>query len=142
VTRLVVDASVAIKWYLDEPQAPAARRLLEGSATLLVPGLFFAEMGNAVWKRWRRGELAAEIVRETLLALDLIPFDVHPTRGLLAQASEIAIAHGRTVYDSIYLALAVEAGVRLVTADRKLHEAIVVGDLHDRIVWVEDAVSA
>lgn len=141
MTRLVVDASVAVKWYLDETHSADARRLLDGSATLLVPGLFFAEFGNALWKRWRRGELASEIVRETLAALDLVPFEVHATRALLAPALHVAFATGRAVYDSVYLALAVEAGARLVTADRKLHEAIALGDLHDRIVWVEDAVS-
>lgn len=136
--RLVVDASVAAKWYLDEPHAQAARRLLGGSFRLLVPGFFFAEVGNVLWKRWRRGELSAEDIGTTLDALELVPLRVQSTRTLLPRAIEIATAHGRSVYDSLYLALAVEESARMVTADRKLFDAVAGGPLGPRIIWVEN----
>ncbi|HET6520654.1 MAG TPA: type II toxin-antitoxin system VapC family toxin, partial [Geminicoccaceae bacterium] len=61
---------MAVKWYLDEPHAGAARRLLGGSFRPLAPGFLFAEVGNVLGQRWRRGELTREDVDTTLAALD------------------------------------------------------------------------
>ncbi len=135
MSRLVVDASVAVKWYLDEPHAGAARRLLDGPFRLIVPGFFFAEVGNVLWKRWRRGELTPADVAAALDALELVPFEVRPTRVLLPRAVEIAMAaaHGRSVYDSLYLALAAERDARMITADRKFCDAVRRGPLAPRI---------
>lgn len=138
MSRLVVDASVAGKWYLDEPHAEAARRLLGGPFRLIVPGFFFAEVGNILCKRWRRGELTAEDVRVTLDALEAVPFEVWPTRRLLADAVEIGMAHDRSVYDSLYLALAARADTRMITADRRFFDAVKDGPFASRLVWVED----
>ena len=71
--RVVVDASVAVKWYLEEDHAAPARRLLDGTYELIVPDLFFMEIGNVLWKRWRRGELDDDVIAETLAALDRVP---------------------------------------------------------------------
>jgi predicted nucleic acid-binding protein len=59
VSRYVVDASVAVKWYLPEPESDAAGRLLDPEHDLIAPDLLFAEVGNALWKRWRRGEIGS-----------------------------------------------------------------------------------
>jgi predicted nucleic acid-binding protein len=58
LTPLVVDASVAFKWYFDEPWSEAARRLLSG-ARLTVPRLFFLETSNILRKRYGRKEISA-----------------------------------------------------------------------------------
>ena len=58
---LVVDASVVIKWHVAEIHADAALRLLEDDAPALhVPDLMFPEVGNILWKKIRRGDLAEE----------------------------------------------------------------------------------
>ncbi len=136
--RLVVDASVAVKWYLAEPYSAASRRLLSGTVTLIVPGLFFAEFGNALWKRWRRGELTVEDIDDTLDALDVVPFQVRPTGALLRSAVEIATRYRCTVYDSVYLALAVEENARMITADRRFLDATASAPLELHILWVEE----
>jgi predicted nucleic acid-binding protein len=56
--RLVVDASVAVKWVLKEPDSDAARRIAE-QAELLAPDLLWAELGSLLWRRQRQGELRA-----------------------------------------------------------------------------------
>ena len=138
MTRVVVDASVAVKWYLEEPQATAARRILSGSFSLWVPGLFFAEFGNVLWKRWRRRELEARVVVDILEALDVVPIEVRAERPLLARAVEIAMNLGSSVYDGLYLALAEAVDARLVTADRAFYRAVAGGPLRERALWVED----
>jgi predicted nucleic acid-binding protein len=51
---VVVDASVAIKWFIQEPDRTAARLLLEPDKRLLAPELLVAEVANAIWKRSSR----------------------------------------------------------------------------------------
>jgi len=136
--RVVVDASVAVKWYLEEDHAAPARRLLDGTYELIVPDLFFAEIGNVLWKRWRRGELDDDIIAETLAALDRVPCETRSARPLLSGAMALATSLRRTVYDSLYLALAIDTGARLVTADRRFHASVAASPLAGHILRVED----
>ena len=137
MTRLVMDASVAIKWYLPEPHADAALRFLSDEFELVVPDLFFAEIGNVVWKRWRRHDIDARAVVDLLIALQAVPLAVRETRLLLDQAVEFGMTYGITVYDALYLAAAAAENIQLVTADRRLQNAVG-GALAGRILWVED----
>jgi predicted nucleic acid-binding protein len=136
--RVVVDASVAVKWYLEEDHADTARGLLDGTYELIVPDLFFAEIGNVLWKRWRRGELDDDVITETLAALDRVPCETRSARPLLSRAMALAMSLQRTVYDSLYLALAIDTGARLVTADRRFHATVAAGPFAGHILWVED----
>jgi predicted nucleic acid-binding protein len=136
--RVVVDASVAVKWYLEEDHAAPARRLLDGTYELIVPDLFFMEIGNVLWKRWRRGELDDDVIAETLAALDRVPCETRSARPLLSGAMALATSLRRTVYDSLYLALAIDTGARLVTADRRFHASVAASPLAGHILWVED----
>jgi predicted nucleic acid-binding protein len=135
---VVVDASVAVKWSLDEPYSPEARRLLAPEWVLVAPDLLFAEVGSALWKRIRRGELTVDEARAVLIGLDRMALEVHPGRPLAAAAVEIASRLGRTVYDALYLALAVARRCRVVTADRRFYGAVSSTSLGSRVRWVED----
>jgi predicted nucleic acid-binding protein len=53
LSGLVVDASVGLKWYLDETRASVARRSLNGRDERSVPHLFFTEIGNVLWRLYR-----------------------------------------------------------------------------------------
>ncbi len=138
-SSLVVDASVVIKWHVDEIHADAARRLLsDDTPALHAPDLVFPELGNILWKKIRRGELTDEQARRIGHLVALPPLEVHPSAPLLEAALEIAISTGRTVYDSLYLALAVQLNCRMVTADERLYHALKDGPLSAHILWVED----
>jgi len=121
---LVVDASVVIKWLVPEIHALAAGRLLEAGAELIAPDLLFAEVANTMWKKARRGELTSEIAQELVDDLPRIAVQTFPCRDLASEAHAVAIATGRSVYDSMYLALAIRLDTRLVTADERLVNAI------------------
>ena len=76
MSGLVIDASVAVKWYLPEAHSEVSRQVLDTPQRLMVPGLFYAEFGNVMWKRWRRGELGRRDIGLTLEALERVPFEV------------------------------------------------------------------
>ena len=137
MSGLVIDASVALKWYIPEPHSGAASGLLDTPARLMVPGLFYAEFGNALWKLWRRGELEHGDIGATLESLERVPFEVFPTRGLAAHAVEIALDHGCTVYDGVYVALAALQEGTMITADRKLIKKLATSALAYLVVPVE-----
>ena len=123
--RLVVDASVGLKWILPEPGADRARALLEavarGRVQQLAPDLYLAEISNVLWKRSRlRGEFGADDSREALDRLLAALPEIIPGAALASQALELALASGQPVYDCLYVALALRAGCPLVTADRSL----------------------
>ena len=129
--RYVLDASVAAKWFLnapDETLVEEANQLLGHyltlEAQLVVPDLFFAEFANIFWKAERRGRCDPRTTDAALAQM----FDLHlptfPTAPFVKPAAAIARAYGRTVYDSLYLALAVEVEAVLITADARLANSL------------------
>jgi predicted nucleic acid-binding protein len=118
------DASVAAKWFLAEPDAAAALRLLDGRHRLAAPDLIHAEFGNIVWKLHARGVLDTKEASDMIEHFLSMPLEIHDSTYLLAPALQIAIATKRTVYDSLYLALAVELGATVVTADERWVNAL------------------
>jgi predicted nucleic acid-binding protein len=137
VSRIVLDASVAVKWVLREEHAATARRILS-TRNLLAPHLLWAEVGNTLWKRHRRQESSIEEVRRMLAEIQWLPITTFAHWPLLPAALDLAISLHQTVYDCLYLALAEARNSVMVTADRRFHD--VVGDSvwADRIVWIED----
>lgn len=122
-SRVVVDASVAATWLLPEPGSDAAVLLLDPDGpTLHVPELFDAELGNMLWKRVRRGELAADSATALGALVNRMPPTRHRHDSLLEGALALALELSITVYDALYVALAVALNARLVTFDRWLAE--------------------
>lgn len=121
---LVVDASVAAKWYLKEEEHQRAAPIMEAGmrreTKLIAPVLIVAEIGNVLWQRNRRGELIEDEVREVWAAFGVAPVDLFDIARLMPLALEIALDTGCAVYDALYVALAEAEGAKLVTADRKL----------------------
>jgi predicted nucleic acid-binding protein len=128
---LVLDASVAIKWAMPsarEPFTDEALRLLknyvDGDVEFIVPDIFWAELGNVLWKGTRRSrwmQWEAEAVAADMRARD---FRTISSLVLLPEALRIAFAHDRAVYDCLYVALAVQSKAELITADERLANAM------------------
>jgi len=136
LTRLVVDASVAVKWFVPEIHSEEALRLLKEEWVLLVPDLVWGEVGNILWKKKQRGEMTDENARFILQQLGRFNLAVHSSQELADTAWELASRLNRTFYDSLYLALAESQGCPLVTADRRLFNAVSPAGLN--VVWIED----
>jgi predicted nucleic acid-binding protein len=124
VSAYVVDASVAVKWFVPEPHSREAAALLDPTLTLHAPDLLFAEVSNTLWKKTRRRELRPGEARLVLRGLASVPLEVTPIRELAPAALDLALDAGCTVYDAVYLALAIHHNCRLVTADQRLGRLI------------------
>jgi len=116
----VVDASVAVKWMLPEPLSTEAVRLQSSEHQLHVPSFFEIELANILWKKVRQGLLGRPQADQFLSQLPGLPLTRHGDASLVAAAFDLADRAGRTVYDCMYLALAVQLGGRMVTADERL----------------------
>ena len=132
----VIDASVAAKWGIREEDSAAALRLLDGEHRLLAPDLIWAELGNIIWKYHRRGLLSPADVAGLIRQFQAVPLEVYPCGPLLAMAIDLAIQTGRTVYDSLYMALASQEGCQMVTADERLVNALAGGPLERYVRWI------
>jgi len=120
---VVVDASVAARWVLDEPGSERALAL-QNHDTLIAPSLIASEIGNALWKAVRRGDVAGADALAAISAI-LVPFEaLIPVEELRARALEIAIELHHPIYDCFYLALAERERCPLVTADERLLKAV------------------
>jgi predicted nucleic acid-binding protein len=137
MSGIVVDASVAIKWFVPEVYSAAARRLLQEGTELLAPDLIWAEVGNVLWRKWRAGELAAEAVTGILNDFRRFPLQIRRSDLLYDAAWAVARSSGRTFYDSLYVALAASTRCSLVTADLRLFHALQDGPWARHCLWVE-----
>ena len=135
---LVVDSSVAVKWFVVEPYSTEARRILDayqnGLLSFLVPDLISAEFGNIIWKKHIFQGLAASDAQDILDRFRQLQFTFTPTAEFLEDAYKIAVTHRRTVYDALYLALSVRENCQFVTADEKLVNAV--GAAFPNLVWL------
>ncbi len=117
----VLDTSVAVKWFADEggPEQAKAVQLFEafehGQCRLRAPELFFFEMANALMYSYK---LSSSTVVDSLDFLQRLKIEVELLHwSTLTKAVEIASACGATIYDSYFLALALETDSVLITAD-------------------------
>ena len=135
----VVDASVAIKWFVLEEHTVESRLLLDDNFELFAPHLLFAEYGNIVWKKYTRGELTRDEVVDRSNALLGVRLRIAPERLLFSRAIELACQLNHPAYDCFYLALAELLGTAVVTADQRF--ANKVAD-PVRVVFVVDFLKA
>lgn len=120
MSALVVDASVAVKWYLPEEDSETALALLGSAAALHAPGLLRLEVANAFWKHARAGQIDQGLWALARPRLERSIGQWHDSASLLDEAFAMAGAMGHPVYDCLYLALARHLGAKRVSADRRL----------------------
>lgn len=121
----VVDASVGVKLFLDEPGAPEAERLFallghDPPHVIAVPDLFFIECANVFRSRAHGRLMSAEQAREAFKILRALPLQTVASPAIAPLALDLALAKGLSVYDATYAALAERLGAPLVTADARL----------------------
>jgi predicted nucleic acid-binding protein len=118
---LVVDASVALKWFLsEEPNASRAVAILQGGVTLIAPDFLIAEVCNAAWCSAKLGRISRAQLGEIAANLPRF-FDALVSATVLApRAVAIAGQLDHPIYDCLYLALAEAEQADFVTADTRL----------------------
>jgi predicted nucleic acid-binding protein len=128
--NLVLDASVAVKWVLPNPEALTAesfqllKSYTEGEINFLVPDLFWAEVANVLWKGARQQRWSKRVAEDGTEQLRDRNFFTISSLTLLPEALKIALAYNRSVYDSLYVVLAIQFKTEMITADERLANAL------------------
>lgn len=122
--RLVVDASVAVKWLVAEEDSDVARALAAGDDELHAPRLMASEIANALWRKARLGEIERADAGAMLASVSDMPVHWGADETVSADAARLALALDRPVYDCVYLALAHRIGAAVVTADSRFANAL------------------
>jgi predicted nucleic acid-binding protein len=120
MTSLIVDASVAVKWFVEEPLRAEARELIVGTDMLLAPELVIAEVGNALWKRCRREQLTEMDALEIVDEIEGTFAGLTPVSVLARRAMQHSVRLDHPIYDCFYIALAEIEAAPIVTVDRRL----------------------
>jgi predicted nucleic acid-binding protein len=115
---IVVDASVAIKWILEEEGSLAARRLL-GEESLIAPEFLILECANVLWTAARRDKLTRQQAIVALAGLQALPVQFLAIGDYGSMAQVLALELDHPVYDCLYLAVALAQRTILITADRR-----------------------
>ncbi|HTP86150.1 MAG TPA: type II toxin-antitoxin system VapC family toxin [Bryobacteraceae bacterium] len=120
----VVDCSVAAKWLLPEPGRAAAmelyRRHARGEVSLIAPDLLLVEFASLLAKQSGRNLITEPQAREAYRLLWQHGLRLVDTRPRLFRALELALGQQLSLWDSVYVAVAVEYGCPVITADRRL----------------------
>lgn len=138
---IVVDASVAVKWLVEEEGHQLALNLLEQNLAVIAPDLIFSETANVLWKKLRRGEVTPEQAERGCRALPGFFEGVVPTASLVENALALARRFDHPVYDCVYLACAQQQGTKLVTADQKFVAHLKSGGSGHLVVALEDSAA-
>lgn len=142
MTTLVVDASIVIKWVVEE-EGTAEALTLRNRIHLLAPELLVAECANILWKKVQRGELLRDEALFAARVLEHTDVEILPTRALLSAAARIAIELGYPAYDCLYLALALDNDCRFATADQGFLRRLAQGPelFHGKALSLAEAAS-
>jgi predicted nucleic acid-binding protein len=126
--RIVVDAGVAVRWVVHGPGSseadPVLDRHSEGVATLHAPTLQRIEVASALWKYQRAGLMSRRQMESSYDRYLGAAVHYHGGPWLDRTALVLAAAHDRSVYDCLYLALSIELGCELLTADRRFFNSV------------------
>lgn len=140
VMSYVVDTSVALKWYIPEAGSAEARLYMSPGIDRHAPDLLPLEGAHALLKRARSGDPAVRMAIEDALMVaealrDGAPIRYHSCWPLLAPALSLAAEIGASVYDGLFLALAIRQGSRVVTADGKFRDKIESSGYASHVRW-------
>lgn len=119
MNRFVIDASIAVKWVVEEDGTSQAL-VLRQKAMLIAPELLVAECANILWKKVQRDQLLSEEAHLAARLLQRAEIELLPMRSLFEAATQMAIELDHPAYDCLYVASAVENACQFVTADERL----------------------
>ena len=124
---LVVDSSVAVKWFIPEIHTDLARKIYSryqnGDIGLLAPEFIHAEVGNIVWRKQIFEGMSASDAEAVIANFQAVGIDLTSSADLLTSAYSLAVTYRITVYDALYVALSIREQCRMVTSDERLFNA-------------------
>jgi len=135
----VVDASVAVKWFIHEPHRDKAMTLLLGFRNkrleLRAPDHIVAEVASALWKLSAlRNQITASEAEGSHADFLALKLKLHPVPSIIGAALRLAVQEHHTPYDMFYVALAAQLGCQFITADERLAHKL--GGRFPFILWL------
>ena len=137
----VVDASVAIKWFVEEELCEAAEQLLVSETLLCAPDFILVEVSGIAWKKAIRRELSHDQAFAIAAELRQGRIVLNSPADLIERALQIALSLNHSIYDCLYLACAEDVGGIMVTADRRLCTKVEGTEFGELIRYLEDATA-
>ena len=134
--RAVIDASVLVKLFFEEDHSQAAERFVQETGELFAPDLIWSEVTNVIWKRHRRGDISQADAAEMAAQIIGMPLRIYPSAELIPDALDLAMQFDRTVYDGLYVALAVKTKSVMISSDERLVNALAETPLKKHIAWL------
>ena len=131
MSRFILDASLAVAWFIPDPETPYAlsvRSRLAAGSTAVVPSIWTVEVANAFVKSVRRGTLTEEAVEYGLQTLETLissgsRISMDSSLKSVREAYAAARRYQLSAYDGPYLQLAIDARLPLATLDKGLRAA-------------------
>lgn len=138
MNRVVVDASIAMRWLVPGTDSSPARALVaDAGVALHAPDLIWSEVANALWKYGRAGAEPQRLVRR-LQDFRSVPLRITPADELVDDALALALEIDHPVYDCIYLALAVRTSACVVTADKRMFDVVMRSRYAEHVMWHDE----
>jgi predicted nucleic acid-binding protein len=138
--KLIVDSGVAVKWFIPEVLSTEAKAWRDATTDLHTLAFFFdLEIASVLWKKIGRSEISEADADAILAQLPVLPLARHDDASVLTSSFTIANQTRRSVYDCMYLALAVALRGRMLTADEKFVNALKGTPWEPYVVWVGEA---
>lgn len=138
MTRVVIDASVLFKLFVDEDLSDEARALVAQAGELLAPDLILAEIANVTWKRQARRDIDSSTAQAIVDNVLRFPLQITRSDAILADALQIAMTGRCTVYDALYVAVAQRHSTTLMTGDKKLARLMAPSVWGKLVTWIGD----
>ena len=120
---LVIDASVAVKWFLEEDRSAEARSVIEGDDDLFAPTLVIPEVVHALWIAARQGRTSPDSAPAAIASLNAVFAELTPDIDLIGDAVGLMRSLQHPIYDCLYLALGRRSKLPVLTADDRLFTA-------------------
>ena len=136
--RFVVDASVAVKWLVEEPGSDAAQELAASGEDLHAPRLMASEVANALWRKARMAQIQRADAGAALDWAPDMPVRWHEDETVSADAVRLALGLDHPVYDCVYLALAHRIGAVVLTANRRFVTIVAPTEHGDSVLALAD----
>ena len=114
----ICDASVAVRWLVDDPLSAAAIRARD-RYDLIAPWLLMSETANALRNYVKAGVLPLELARRHLMGLPG-QIELRGEEKLMPLALRLAVERDHAAYDCVYVAMALTLEAPLVTADARM----------------------
>ena len=136
--QIVIDASVALKWYFPEVYGDECVNLLDQDVEILVPDVLFTQVGTALWRRLKSNDIKPDLAKQILSNLRRLPLVQVESESLLKDAIDIATMTSRTFHEGLYFALAIRHETKLVTADRRWHTLVSTGPMRRYLAFITE----